>query len=438
MRTIIRHCTILLVVLGMASLLISPVPSVGQENSKCAYPGCEEKILETSREGYCIFHARPEDKDVRDFNIALDDYIDKMLDRYDFSGFVFVGDTDFSYEDIFGLRDAVGLKNANFTEAKFWGNVNFGDVLFNGDTNFSYAEFNKDALFTGALFRGNVNFSEARFHGEALFLATKFRRVANFWRTRFYRGTNFWFAEFHENANFSMAVFQGSAHISPEFIKEEISFSFATLENVSLTPLGLDEHAFIDLRNAILRNTQIRREDIEGHIVQEQTKDFSGAKEIYLILKNNFNTLGRYDDQSWAFQKEKEMERKSYFKNRNYPMWTWSKFLSFLYGYGERPERVIISATVIIVFFAFLFMNLGIITSEKVELRHNIFRLKGMCWKDFWSCLYFSVVTFTTLGYGDFRPLKGRSRSAAGLEAFIGAFMMALFVYTFARTIGGR
>ena len=54
------------------------------------------------------------------------------------------------------------------------------------------------------------------------------------------------------------------------------------------------------------------------------------------------------------------------------------------------------------------------------------------------NCIYVSVVTFVTLGYSDFRPFKGWGRILAGSEAFIGAFMMALFVYTFTRRTGGR
>jgi hypothetical protein len=52
--------------------------------------------------------------------------------------------------------------------------------------------------------------------------------------------------------------------------------------------------------------------------------------------------------------------------------------------------------------------------------------------------LYFSVVTFTTLGYGDFQPAVGLSRFFASLEAIIGAFTMALFAYTLARKTGGK
>ena len=64
--------------------------------------------------------------------------------------------------------------------------------------------------------------------------------------------------------------------------------------------------------------------------------------------------------------------------------------------------------------------------------------LKNNVTRNFPDSFYFSLITFTTLGYGDFRPLEGWGRILAGSEAFIGAFMMALFVYTFARRTGGR
>ena len=46
--------------------------------------------------------------------------------------------------------------------------------------------------------------------------------------------------------------------------------------------------------------------------------------------------------------------------------------------------------------------------------------------------LYFSAVTFTTLGYGDFRPKPGIWRLVAGAEAFAGAFLISVFVVTLA------
>jgi len=46
--------------------------------------------------------------------------------------------------------------------------------------------------------------------------------------------------------------------------------------------------------------------------------------------------------------------------------------------------------------------------------------------------LYFSVVTFTTLGYGDIIPL-GISRLFAGIEALLGGFILAIFVVVFVK-----
>jgi len=51
---------------------------------------------------------------------------------------------------------------------------------------------------------------------------------------------------------------------------------------------------------------------------------------------------------------------------------------------------------------------------------------------NFLSCLYFSVVTFTTLGYGDLTPV-GFARAMAAFEAFVGSFTMAPFVVVFVK-----
>jgi voltage-gated potassium channel Kch len=44
----------------------------------------------------------------------------------------------------------------------------------------------------------------------------------------------------------------------------------------------------------------------------------------------------------------------------------------------------------------------------------------------------FSVVTFTTLGYGDLQPTPNM-RWLSGIEAFLGAALMAMFIVALAR-----
>lgn len=97
--------------------------------SHCAYPPyktkpyCARQPLRSSKDGYCIFHAKAEDKNEREFKKALKKYIEEG--NYDFSGFVFVGDINFKKD--FGV--AV-FKNASFEEAFFRGEANFRGTEF--------------------------------------------------------------------------------------------------------------------------------------------------------------------------------------------------------------------------------------------------------------------------------------------------------------------
>jgi len=212
-------------------------------------------------------------------------------------------------------------------------------------------------------------------------------------------------------------------------VKKEgsISFIHALLENIFLD-LDLVDGVLVDFTDALLRNTKIRKKQIENHILQDKEKEYSKANEIYLLLKNNFHSIGSYEDESWAYKKEKDMERKNHYHLKSSHKWLWSCFLNGIFGYGEQPGKVIVSAILVILLFASLFMIFGI---SNVGIEFNTSN-------NFLDCVYFSTITFTTLGYGDFRPLEGWGRILAGSEAFIGAFMMALFVYTFARRTGGR
>jgi hypothetical protein len=54
---------------------------------------------------------------------------------------------------------------------------------------------------------------------------------------------------------------------------------------------------------------------------------------------------------------------------------------------------------------------------------------------DFSYCLYLSVITFTTLGYGDIHPMGAISKTFAMLEAFGGAFLIAVFAALYFRKL---
>ena len=100
-------------------------------------------------------------------------------------------------------------------------------------------------------------------------------------------------------------------YIDVEQCKEsEIFFKDAFLENMTLE-YNLNEDALIDFNGAWFKGINIKRMEISKHIIQERKKNFYEAKEVYLLLKNNFHIIGKYEDESWAFIKEKDMEKNS-------------------------------------------------------------------------------------------------------------------------------
>jgi len=417
-----------------------------EENNPNKCPICGRPTHKESK--HCIFHASAEEKTEEEFKKALKEYIQEIKEEgkdYDFEGFIFVGNINFKEE--FKVNT---FKNAGFIKATFRGSADFSGANFKGDAGFSGANFRGSADFSGATFkdsagfikatfRGSADFSGATFkdsagfikvtfRGETSFLDATFKGDGDFIDTSFMSEDNFWNTTFEGDVSFAMAKLPPGGNLSFKVKhKGNLYFIGTFLENIYLE-LNLEKEVFIDFTNARFRNTQIEREVINGHILQEQNKDFSEAKEIYLLLKNNFHGIGRYNDESWAFKKEKDMERKSHCHLKSSHKWLWSCFLNGIFGYGEQPGKVIVSAILVILLFASLFTIFGI---SNVGIEFNTSN-------NFLDCMYFSTITFTTLGYGDFRPLEGWGRILAGSEAFIGAFMMALFVYTFARRTGGR
>ena len=457
--------------------------------NKC--PICGRPTHKESK--YCIFHAGAEEKTEEEFKKALKQFIEEIKLKnivYDFMGFVFIGNNDFRKD--YNVKQFNNL--VRFDSAIFHGKTSFSGITFNdyaifmrttfhGDAEFIGVNFQNDAIFNYANFN-KVHFNATNFKWNAIFNESSFK-WAFFPLVNFYGKTQFGNLKKLERMHFTETKFSSGISSLFGFKEGKATFNNALLENISLS-LKLGKDAIIDFENTRLSNTNIKRKDLEGHIKQENEEDFVQAKEIYLLIKNNFHSIGRYDDESWAYIKERDMEKmsksfysllnkykkhslfKKIFKEGNllkrviiklkiFSKWLFSKkafewfhlsFSNFIYRYGESPRRVIRFALIIIFLFAILLNISGIVNSDRTNLIIEIIkenqgdgytlRYLGPILESFLNCLYFSVVTFTTLGYGDFQPAVGLSRFFVSVEAIIGAFTMTLFVYTFARRTGGR
>ncbi len=435
---------------------------------------------------YCILHAKAEEKKEDDFIKKLKEYINIQEEdkHYNFKYFIFIGNLNFKKDLNINI-----LENADFEGATFLGTVDFEGVTFKEYIGFRKTCFKKDLIFAKNIsqgtvnleeitFQGNADFKEATFQGIVEFEEITFQGNADFEGAIFEKDVNFNKVTFRGDADFEKVTFRGDADFQINYLVKDINFSKinilygkklilkidnskgdiyferACLENVYLD-IGLSSGISIDFTDVLLNNTKLEKEKIENHILQEEKKEFSEAKQVYLLLKNNFHIIGRYDDESWAFRKEKDMQRFAYFKNSRYLKWIISVFLNFLYGYGEKPLKVLRFAIIIILFFSFLYLNYGIsvFIPEIRDIKYDFFQniwlgmrnpkllssiIINFPWGDYLNSLYFSLTTFATLAFGNIGPLTITSKIIAGIESFIGPFTIALFVYTFARRTGGR
>ncbi|WP_085298960.1 ion channel [Cognaticolwellia mytili] len=162
----------------------------------------------------------------------------------------------------------------------------------------------------------------------------------------------------------------------------------------------------------------------------EQAIDyFEQAEEIYRDLRKHSEQEGIFILAGKFIQKELTMRRMQMPK---YSMKRiTSKLVDLFCGYGEDPLRIVGISILLILFCAILYTFTGL-NYQGEHLAYDPIKTPMDNFNFFLSSLYYSVVTFTTLGYGDFTPV-GVSRAIAAIEAFTGSFTIALFVVVFVK-----
>lgn len=211
----------------------------------------------------------------------------------------------------------------------------------------------------------------------------------------------------------------------------------ADLSDANLHKANL-EHT--NLLGAKLKNTKL--EGVQwGEMVQQEWQGdhetdhknkiqlYSEAEEIYRSIAREMRNQGMTSEISWFLHREmltrrKQLPKLSFARGL-------SKFIDLYCGYGERPLRLLNISVVLISIFAVLYGLTGIMQNGEL-IQISTQQTLPQNFSNFISSLYFSIVTFTTLGYGDISPI-GLSRFIAAIEACTGSFTIALFVVVFVK-----
>ncbi|MFC1477738.1 pentapeptide repeat-containing protein [candidate division KSB1 bacterium] len=182
-------------------------------------------------------------------------------------------------------------------------------------------------------------------------------------------------------------------------------------------------------------------QELQGDILKKQgnrelaRKKYKDAEEIYVALKKHFDSVGDSDTVGKFFYRQMIVQR------QQIPLLTLHRFFMKLAdvscGYGEKVGNIFSFSIFVIAFNALIYSFAGVIYGDhvfKITLHTSFPDMIRIYFK----MLYYSTVTFTTLGYGEMTPISTVSRFFAGIEAFMGAFLVALFVIAVYKNLMSR
>lgn len=224
-------------------------------------------------------------------------------------------------------------------------------------------------------------------------------------------------------------------------IKKELILSDGLFQNFSFKNCGLRLHA-IRSKLSLCRFEGINFEATMEHsevlrsqfVLGENSCPGKGREmEYYKKIKSLYSSIGNHYEAGKFFYEEKTSEMLSFLSPKHNFNDSWrykssfgkvlfsaSCFLKFtfslisflVWGFGEKPTRSILcSLAIIIVSAAIYFTNPASSTSENIT-----------------DSLYFSMVTFVTLGYGDISQSDTMLKLYAAFQAFMGMVIMGLFL----------
>ena len=343
-------------------------------------------------------HGGPEGLDLSGKNLEGIDLSGKSVDFLDLHG-INLSAANLQKAD---LKDAnlqkADLSDANLQGASLWKANMQEAVLWNVNllgADIWYANLQKSDLFCANLQKANLMFADLQ---EAIITDAKLQK-ANLGDAKLQKA-NLKFANLQE------AIITGAK-------LQKANLSNAKLQEADLRHANLSKTMLGDVKTTY--DTRLDSVDWGPKYIlgDEERRDFKTSENVYRTLKLWHTQAGMHSIADQFHYREWAVIRKG-LRWRKKPwqkLWNW--VFCILCGYGGRPERVIIWAAVIVSGLA------GIYSSSTLSLLDSF---------------YHSAVSFTALGYGlGMSTPETWVKGLGAFEAFIGVFMMSLFLITFVR-----
>ena len=268
----------------------------------------------------------------------------------------------------------------------------------------------------------------------------------------------------------------GTSLIGADFLGADAKgadFSRANLTLATLTDTSAIGADFTDsnLEGAILTNADVRGATLEGARLHETV-----LTDMHIGGGTEMGGISVYDHENappdlteerpleaaaWVYRQLQalyqdnalpELARRSYYMERDARRrlaWEQSEYAEaikwelsrWVMRYGSSPYRVLLTSLAVVVVSALLFPLTGGV-QEIQDGQPITYSIENPDQAPQWwigtvlfKSLYFSVVTFATLGLGDIQPIGTFARFVAGVESILGSLLAALLVFVLARAV---
>jgi len=329
--------------------------------------------------------------------------------------------------------------------------------------------FLEKARFGFSRFARGIDLLGSIFAREAQFTGTTVEDHAHFQAVAFLRGAWFHETRFEGDTRFNETAFNGPLSFEHARLAETLDLSHAFLQGVEWINLA---GMRVGGRTSLTGDLRARLEQVQGRILGEHGQGLSApdkpaasrhareeavayAADQYSVLAGNFATSsgpGSWRAADWCHSRYLDLWRQVAWLRGDY--WAWLKGFLFkiCLGNGIWLKYPLELAIVVILGFGLIYVagfspdiraDARVLSSEHApaavapaaggpdacslsEIQPAYVRVA--------TALYFSAITFTTVGYGDWHPV-GWARLFAATEALSGITIMSAFTVILVRKI---
>ena len=316
----------------------------------------------------------------------------------------------------------------NFRTVVFQQDVDFRRTLFEGILDFDEAVLYGPCAFREAIFQRRADFHSAMFRRSASFWRARFNDVADFHRVQFRENAVFHETDFHNEVNFRRVLFQGTLDCRGTLFPEITTFNNATF----FGPANFTGARFMSI--ATFRDVQYIPDTLFQAVKAKLSREQHRPTEFYLDSQQIDEAANpffkRYvADQQFirAFNQENPvlagLWRWSSDYGRSLGLWAlWSVFFAILFTFTYMPFPEWLPSWI----------------QDWAPRFHQTTGFYSGRTLTFSDCFYFSVVTFTTLGFGDVVADNAPARFLVALEVIFGYVMLGGLISIFSNKLASR